>query len=179
MRLLERGDALRAFGIATALASSHDESEQLSGILCKGYIYEDGGAGFPPDLDKAIHYFREVAIAAPSTISFNNLARSFMKKGDFDGARKYLSEAARMELTPEVLLGLAEYNRRRPERDLSAARAYYLKAALRGRFNGFFGYSEVSREMGHHINAIIMDFMRIIFGPLIGLLLRSRALDRF
>jgi hypothetical protein len=105
-----------------------------------------------------------------------------MKKGSgsgFQNAFGYLQEAAGRGLTTEVVLGWAHYQRTRPDVDLDAAKKFYLRAAAGGRFRGFFGYSEVARELGQHGRAWGADCIRITLGPLMALLLGKRTQGRF
>lgn len=119
---------------------------------------------------------------APDPIPFCYPARASIKKGDGSGyqdAFGYLQEAARSGLTPEVVLGWAHYHRTRPDVDLDAAKKFYLRAAAGGRFRGFFGYSEVARELGQNGRAFVADCIRITLGPFMALLLGKRAQNRF
>lgn len=181
MHLLDEGYAQDALKIGNELVTSDDESEKLSGYLCRGLAYEDGGNDMPPDVDKSIYNYRQAALIAPSSISFCYLARASMKRGcenGYNDALRYLHEAADIGITPEVMLGFAHYHRTKPDRDLEGAKRFYLRAAANGRFMGFFGYSEVSRELGQNIRALAVDCARIILGPLIALLMGGRAQDR-
>lgn len=75
----------------------------------------------------------------PDSISFSYLARASMKRGGEGGyqdALKYLQEVAEIGLTPEVILGFAHYHRTEPDIDLDAAKRFYLRAAVGGRFGG-------------------------------------------
>lgn len=182
IRLLDDGHALAALEIAEKLVSSDDPQDKLSGYFCRGAIYEDGGADFSIDIDRAIYNYRQVALLSPDWVAFNNLARMYMKKGGsggFEEAKKYLDEAARIEISPEVLLGYALYYRKRPDSNVDMAKRFYLKAALRGRFYGLFGYSEVAREVGQPFRAIIADCARIFLGPFVVLLIGSKARNVF
>lgn len=182
MRLLDDGRAKEALEIGERFVLSDDEGDRLSGYLCRGLAYEDGGQDLQPDVEKAIHNYRQAALIIPDPISFCHLARASMKAGTGDGyeaAFKYLQEAARTSLTPEVALGFAQYYRTKSGSDLDLAKKFYLKAAVRGRFGGFFGYSEVAREAGQNVRAFAVDCIRIALGPLMALLLGRRAQDRF
>lgn len=182
MNLLDSGHACAALDIAERLISSDDERDQLSGYFCRGVIYEDGGVDVSPDVDKAIYNYRQVALLSPDWVSFNSLARMYMKKGGNNGflsAKKYLDEAARIEVSPEVLLGYALYYRKKPESNPDMAKRYYLQAAVRGRFYGLFGYSEIARENGQPFRAVIADCVRILLGPFIVFLIGSKARNVF
>lgn len=182
MRLLDDGYAKDALQIGNDLVSSEDEGDRLSGYLCRGLAYEDGGDDLQSDIEKSIYNYRQAALIAPDAISFCNLARASMKKGSGNGyqdALKFLQEAAEINVTPEVILGFAHYHRTKPDRDLDAAKKFYLRAASQGRFLGFFGYSELARELEQNFRALVVDCLRIILGPFIALLLGKRAQDRF
>lgn len=182
MRLLDDGCAKDALEIGNALVLSEDEGDRLSGYLCRGLAYEDGGQDLQPDIEKSIYNYRQAALIAPDPISFCYLARASMKISGgrgYQDAFKYLQEAAGIGLTPEVILGFAHYHRTKPDADLDAAKKFYLRAAASGRFRGFFGYSEVARELRQNVRAFVADCIRITLGPFIDLLLGKRAQDRF
>lgn len=94
-------------------------------------------------------------------------------------AKAYLNEAARMEKSAEVLLGYAAFFHRGPGRDPRRAKSYYVRAALLGRFQGFFGYSKISRELGQLGRAALVDVVRILVGPFLALVLGARARGSF
>ncbi len=182
IRLLDEGRAHEALQVASLLLSSDDEGDKLSGYLCRGFAYEDGGEDLQPDLEKATHNFRQAALIAPDAITFCYLARTSMKRGGDSGyshALIYLRHAADIAMTADVILGFAHYHHTKPDRDADCAKRFYLRAACRGRFAGFFGYSEVSRELGQHIRARAVDCIRIALGPFIALLIGRRAQDTF
>lgn len=182
MKLLEKGRARDALEIGEELVSSDDEGDRLSGYFCRGAIYEDGGPDLPVDIERAIYNYRQVTLIAPDWVAFNNLARMSMKRGGVSGfadAIKYLNEASKIEVSPEVLLGYALYHRTKPDSDLIEAKRFYLRAAMRGRFAGLFGFSEVARELGQPFRAFFADSIRILLGPIVALLIGSRVRDTF
>jgi len=182
LRLLDQGSAQAALRIADDLVSSGNERERQQGFLCRGYAFEQGGTDLAVDLEKTMQSFRQVAVSAPHALTFCNLARVSMRKAGGDGhaeALRHLKEAAALGITPEVLLGFAQYHRTKPNPDLEIAKGYYLKAALRGRFAGFFGFAEVARERGESIRARVADVLRIVLGPVLAIVLGRRAQDRF
>ena len=181
MHLLDAGRAQDALGIGKCLLSSKDESYKLAGHLCVGLVYEEGGDDLARDIDKAIFHYHHAASIAQDPISFSYLARATMKKGvcEYPAALRYLVEGANLGEPPEVLLGFAQYYRTKPEKDLILAKKYYLRAALRGRFAGFFGYSSTCRELGQKGRALAMDVVRLIVGPFLALLFGRAAQDRF
>lgn len=182
MRLLDVGCAREALEIGNYLVSSDDEGDRLSGYLCRGLAYEDGGKDLEPDLEKSIDNYRRASLIAPDALSFCYLARASMKIATgvgYQRAFRYLQEAEALGLTPEVILGFAYYYRTKPDVDLDAAKKNYMRAALAGRFAGFFGYAEVARLLGQNGRALVADCLRIALGPLIALLIGKRAQDRF
>lgn len=181
MRLLDAGLAQDALGIGKSLLSSKDESYKLAGHLCVGLVYEEGGDDLARDIDKAIFHYHHAVAAARDPISFSYLARAMMKKGAcaYPAAFRYLVEAKNLGEPPEVLLGLAQYHRTKPDKDMVLAKRYYLRAALQGRFAGFFGYSSTCRELRQERRALAMDVVRLMAGPFLAFLLGRSAQDRF
>jgi hypothetical protein len=181
MYLLEKGASDDALKIATSMINSGDDDQIWSGHFCAGLILEsdDKATGLPLDLEKAIWHFHRLAYAVPSALAFLSLARASMRKADYVAALKYLKIAQDYGEVPEIWLGYAQYHRAAPNGDLKVAQKNYLKAALAGNFQGFFGYAEVSRMLGQPFRAIAMDSARLILGPLIFLALRDAAHTRF
>jgi len=168
VQLLEHGQAHQALRLADSLTSSMDERHRLDGYMCRGMIFEEGGPDLCVDLDKALDSYRRASLIAPNSITFTSLARVSLKRRAYAESLRFLQIAADHELTPEVLLGFA-----------SKAKSYYLRAALKGRFSGFFGYSRMSRKMGQPVRAALVDALRIIAGPLIALAIGARARYQF
>ncbi len=102
-----------------------------------------------------------------------------MKLGDFSRALRYLESAAEFEVAPELILGFAKFYEECSPADGLAAKRLYIKAALKGRFAGFFGYSRVARKMGQHGRALAVDCIRVMLGPLMALLLGKKAQYQF
>ncbi|WP_223250247.1 hypothetical protein [Marilutibacter maris] len=181
MQALDGGDATTALNIARDLLLSADERDHVSGYLCMGYAHENGGRTSALDLDEALNCFRKLSLLAPGPLPFVLMARVCMKIGGPDKFRmalKYLDEA-REKAACLYLLGRAHYLRVGPERDLVEAKKLYLRAAMAGRFSGFFGYSEVARELGQNGRALAMDGLRLSTGWLISLLIGVRAQESF
>lgn len=182
MRALGDGDTATAIRIGEHFLSSVDEGDHASGYLCLGYAFEDCGVASKQSLERALSCYRKLSITAPGQLPFFLLARVSMKIGGDDGFRKalgYLEEARRYGNTPEYVLGLAHYFRTGPRKDLAKAKELYFKAATSGRFSGFFGYSEVARELNQRYRAFWMDCARIFAGPVIALLIGRRAQESF
>ena len=127
------------------------------------------------------HFWTGLAILAPGTPSLLNLARTLMKQGPahYPAAWAFLGEASAMDHTPEVDLGFAEYHLGAPSGDLRLAQQHFLRAAMAGRFKGFFGYARASRRAGQPGRAFIADCLRVVLGPLLWLLLGEKAQYQF
>ncbi|MEN5003640.1 hypothetical protein [Stenotrophomonas indicatrix] len=179
MDLLSAGKADKALSLADSLIESEDESRRLDGYLCRGMVYEDGGEGVCVDLDVALDSYRRVSLISPSSIAFSNLARVSMKLKDFSRAIRYLRIAGEFEMTPEVILGFALFYEESSPFDGAAAKRLYLRAALNGRFAGFFGYSRVARKLGERGRALAVDCIRVLFGPVIALLVGRKSQFQF
>lgn len=178
--LLDRGRAYDALLIADRLIHSGNEDSYLLGLLCRGMVYEDGGERVEQDFDKAMDNYRRVSLIAPCGLAFINLARVSMKRhGGYPDARRFLDVALTYGMTPELALCLAEYYETSPEPDLSYAKQCYVKAAFLWRFAGFFGYSRVARRMGQWGRALCVDVLRLVLGPILALLIGSKAQHRF
>lgn len=177
--LLDKAEAAQALALGQQLIGSLEESERLDGYLCLGFVYEDGGTGFAPDLDKSLDSFRRASLIAPNAITFLNLARVSLKQQEHAAALRFLQISADYEVTPETLLGFGHYFEVHLPAEAAKAQSYYIKAALRGRFAGFFGYSRVARASGQKVRAFLMDCVRIVSGPFIALAIGARARFQF
>lgn len=177
--LLEQGRATEALSLAESLITSKDERCQLDGYMCRGMIYEDGGTDLCVDLDRALDDYRRASLIAPNSMTFMSLARVSLKRRDFAETLRFLQISKEHEMTPEVLLGFAQYFEELVPMDASEAKSYFLRAALKGRFAGFFGYSRVSRKTGQPVRAGVMDALRLLVGPFIALAIGARARYQF
>lgn len=173
--MLERGQAGQALALAEDLIRSEDEMDRLDGYTCRGMVFEDGGLDLAVDLDKSLDSYRRASLIAPNAISFLHMARVSLRRREFSQALRYLEISAGYEVTPEILLGFAQWSEESDPADYKMAKSYYVKAALRGRFAGFFGYSRVARAAGQPLRALAMDVVRILCGPLIALAIGTRA----
>lgn len=184
LRSAERADALGQHAEVVRLATQLIQAGDpwlVSGYMLRAFAYEYGANEGVEDLMRATNDFRQLVLIAPHTISYTNLARVGMKKGHdgYPAALAHLSEASKLGKTPELYLAFAHYWRTAPEPDLEVAKRYFLQAAIRGRFRGFFGYAEVSRALGQPVRAFIADVARIFSGPFLWMLLRSKASASF
>ena len=179
MQLLEDGRTREAAGLADALIESNSERERLDGYMCRGMVFEDGGDGIEIDLKKSLDSYRRASLIAPGSITFMSMARVSLGLGDYSEAYKFLQLSRSYEVTPELLLGFALYFELSYPADPEKAMDYYFKAAMKGRFAGFFGYSRVARASGRRLKAFLMDCLRLLTGPFIALAIGARARYQF
>ena len=175
-----RADYPAVIALATQLVRA-GEPWMTSGYLLRGWADENLADASEKDLENAIADFRRLAILAPGTPSLLNLARTLMKQGPthYPAAWAFLGEASAMDHTPEVDLGFAEYHLGAPSGDLRLAQQHFLRAAMAGRFKGFFGYARASRLAGQPGRALLADCLRVVLGPLLWLLLGEKAQYQF
>lgn len=175
VRLLERGQAAKALALAEDLIRSEGELDRLDGYTCRGMVFEEGGVDVEVDLDRSLDSYRRASLIAPNAITFLHLARVCLRRKDFPQALRFLEMSAGYDVTPEILLGFAQWFEESDPGDSRKSKSFYLKAALRGRFSGFFGYSRVARAAGQPWRALAMDVARIVCGPFIALAIGKRA----
>lgn len=174
--LLAMGRAKEVLKIADEYLENEDDVSRLSGYLCRGMVYEIGGEGVEPDLEKSMDNYRRVSLISPCSAAFIDLARVSMKReGGYPDARRFLNVALDYPLVAETVLCLAEYYETNPEPDVVAARQCYAKVAWMWRLAGFRGYSRVSRRMGLEREAFAVSVLRVIVTPLLLLLVGNRA----
>lgn len=156
-------------------------TDDAAGYLLRGLIHEFGGDDVCVDLVKAIESYMAAShlIQNSDSVPFLYLARASMKQGpgSYSSALKYIEQARAIRHAPEVDLALASYYERTGE--FGAAHGYYKKAALNGRFAGFFGLSSVLRKRGKGLQAAIVDCSRILVGPVLFILLGKKARASF
>jgi len=164
---------------ALALELSREGYKPADFLL--GLIYEFGGAGIRVDLDRAVCYYRRSVIGLRDATSLRYLARVLMKQGaaHYDAAFRHLEEAYLTEPSPELHIGLGWYYETSPVPNFALSRKHYLRAAVQGRFHGFFGYSRVSRAAGHRIRALLVDCIRLALGLPYFLIFGKRAQNGF
>jgi len=179
VRLLEKGQAAQALALAEELIRSEDEMDRVDGYSCRGMVFEDGGQDVSVDLDRSIDSYRRASLIAPNAFTFLHLARVTLKRKEFSQSLRFLEISAGYEETPEILLGFAQWFEESNPPDYGVAKSYYAKAALRGRFAGFFGYSRVARAAAQPLRALAVDIARILSGPLIALAIGTRARFQF
>ncbi|WP_125361619.1 hypothetical protein [Stenotrophomonas sp. 278] len=178
-KLIHEGQARKALLLAQGLIASTVEMDRLDGYTCQGMAFEDGGVDLDPDFDRSLDSYRRASLIAPNAVSFIHLARISLKRKDYPSALRFLNISAEYEETPEVLLGFGHYFEDHLPKEASNAKSYFMKAALRGRFDGFFGYSRVARKLGQTFRAFLMDCCRVVSGPFIALAIGVRAQFKF
>jgi len=175
--------AIEVLETSGRLLSLEDTFSRFRGYLLRGHVFEYGGGGIKIDLQRAIADYRSAAIlirnSDPAPLLY--LARAHMKQGsqEYPVALKYIREADSVEHTPEVDLAYAYFYETMAEPNFDAAKKHFLKAALSGRFAGFFGYAEVLRKTENRFFACMVDCIRVLLGPLLFLVLGKRASQSF
>lgn len=173
--LIDQGDVREALAMAMRMIARGSRDVMFE----VGSIHERGGPGIPIDLERAIHYYTLAASDLPCSITAIYLARCFRKVGDFERARKWITEAESYGTTARIHLGWGIYHEEATDGDLRIARRHFMRAAVRGRFHGFNGCARVSREMGQRAVAHAFVVARVLAGPLIALLIGRRARETF
>lgn len=178
-----RNDASGSLELLDQLRKSHGSEQDAPSHLLRGLIYEYGGKGVEVDLMKAIANYKMVAtlILGSDPTPYLYLARALMKQGpqEYSAAFKYIQEADAVRHTPEVDLAFAYFYETAPALNLYAARKYYLKAALSGRFAGFFGCAATLRKTNNKFFALAVDCARVLLGPLLFLVFGKAARRSF
>lgn len=178
MRMLDSGDAAGALAIGEALLASDGEADRVSGLLCFGAVYECGGRDVPIDFDRALGFYRRAAYASGASIPFMDIARVHLKRGGPDAKRQALASLREYRAhgeTSQYFCGLAMCAERAPDASPAEAMALYRRAALKLRFEGYFGYARVARDEGLWGRALLCDVLRVAFGIPMALLTRGRA----
>lgn len=173
VQCLDRGDFEGAAMAASALMEL-GEPGLLKGLMYRAYALEYWAEGPADRLAAAVEDWKRLAEIEPTSVAYRGLARVLLKLGDRDSALINLLEAERRAATPEVLLGLAHYHRTATPPDLAAAKAYFFRAALRGRTQGMRGYGEVAFESGQPLAAWAMALLGLIATPVLALVLGER-----
>lgn len=182
-------DANRAFqagraGDALAILGRLPEEIRRDGnaILLEGLIHEFGGRDVEPDLSKALRCYRMVAALAPEvTLPCLYIARVLMKTEGTDPAsvRRWLNEASRIRHDADVDLAFAAFYEEGTQVDLDRAIACFRRAALSGRYAGFFGISRILRKRGKRVSALAVDCLRILIAPFLLMLFGRRVTASF
>jgi hypothetical protein len=178
---IQSGNTHELFDISRALIDSADDSSRASGFLLQGIAFELGGMGVAPDYISALKSYRMASVISPDYVPFLYMARVNMRRGKdgYSEAYKNLMEARSIGVTPELNLAFGHYFESKEGPELIEAKKHYLRAAMQGRFQGFFGYARVSRALHHRLRAAIADVSRIAMSPLLLLLLGRKASKGF
>jgi|688.fasta_scaffold314232_2 TPR repeat protein len=176
-KAIANGEIAELLSLCENLIGCDDESVRPSGYLLKGMAYEIGGDGVEQDFEKAVSYYRQSAYLQPNAMAYVFMARAMMKKGQesYSSALRHLKEAEKMKYVPELDIAFGMCYEGSPEPNYPLAKKHYLRAAMRGRFHGFFGYSSVSRKMGQRARAYLVDFIRVLIGPFLFLIFGRSA----
>lgn len=180
-RSIREKKASELLTLSDTLIKSDDVPAHASGYLMRGMAHELGDDKVPLDLRRAVECYRQAAYLDPSQTTYIFLSRALMKQGQegYPAAISYLKEASELGNTPELLLAYAKYYETAPTKNFTLAQNCYLRAALVGRFAGFFGYAATSRMLGQHLRAFVADCTRILFGPFLFLFLGRTASKGF
>lgn len=170
---LESGDFESAVIEATALVRA-GEPWLFDGLVRRALALEGWEHGPEDRLHRAADDWRAMIEVAPASLAYRSLARVLLKTGDRQSAFKNLSLAEGLEITPEVLLGYAQYFRTGSPPDLVQAKEFYLRAALRGRTQGIRGYAEMAYELNQPIAAASMAVLGLLATPFLALFLGER-----
>ena len=170
---LARGEYEAAVTAASVLIEA-GEPWLLDGLVRRAMALENWTEGPPDRLIAAANDWRTMLEIAPAAVSHQALARVLLKLGDRNAAYSHLLEAESRGATPEILLGFAQYHRASVPPDLETAKAYFLRAALRGRIRGIRGYAEVAYELGQPYSGMAMGLIGLVATPLLALVLGDR-----
>lgn len=170
---LAAGRFEEALGAANVLVDA-GEPWLIDGLLRRALALENWIGGPSDRLVAAASDWRRLVEIAPASISFRGLARVLLKLGERDAALVNLVEAEGRGLTPEVMLGFAEFHRTALPPDLEQAKMYFRRAALRGRTQGMRGYVEVAFVLDQPFSAAAMTFIAVVATPFLALVLGER-----
>ncbi|PJK05397.1 hypothetical protein CO612_03980 [Lysobacteraceae bacterium NML71-0210] len=174
--LIERSNYIDALKIIEEKINSENKEERYSAHLMKGIIFESGNKDIEINLHKAKQSYKAAStIASHKSITpIIFLSRIMMKMKDGNGMIEQLQNIEKLSKSADIDIALANYHATF-SKDISKEKKYYLRAALKGRFAGFFGLSRALRKEGKTIKAASLDTLRIIIGPVIALFLGKRA----
>jgi len=173
----DQGNGARAMEVARPLSErGYDPADFLLGL-----IHEFGTYTSKVDIAMAVAHYRRAAVASRTSTAYRHLARALMKSGheSYSEALRCLVEAGRERGSPEIDLGFAWYHETSTVPDLRLACKFYLRAAARGRFLGFFGYSRAARKAGLHFRALVVDCLRVVSGVFLFIVLGSKTRNTF
>ncbi|KRA16382.1 hypothetical protein [Lysobacter sp. Root604] len=173
----EEALALGRYEEAVAAASALIEAGEpwlLDGLVRRAMALEHWTDGPSGGLINAADDWRAMIDIAPTAVSYQGLARVLLKLGDRDAAYSSLLKAESRGVTPGILLGYAQYHRTSTPPNLEMAKAYFMRAALRGRTRGMRGYAEVAQELDQPYSAAAMALIGLVATPCLALVLGER-----
>jgi TPR repeat protein len=163
-------------------AAPNGSPTTATGYFLKGLVLEYGADGVQIDYAGSIDCYRRAARLSNDADAFPllGIARVMLKRGgeDYRSALFYIQKASVSDHVPEVDLAFATYYEV-AENDPGMAKKFYLKAAGRGRFAGFFGLASVLRMTGNNVQALAVDVIRLLVGPVLFVFLGRRARGSF
>jgi len=182
-RALEAGEIKLCLSLLDAVLAERNSSHEAAAHFMKGLAFEYGGDDVEADLSRAVRHYRHVVhlVGGEDSAPLLYLASALLRMGGASNeasALKAIRAAGEIKRSPEVDLAFAYYHES-VDKKYDAAIRSYLRAALRGRFSGFFGASRVMRLQGHMIRAALTDAVRVIVGPFIFMLIGRRARSSF
>lgn len=162
------------------LINSDNAGFQGSGYFLRGGYFESYGTD-SNDLIKAIENYNFAAQVNPSAEAYVAMAAVMYRlgKNNSESAIECLKEASRINHIPEVDLGFAYLYMRKNPPDYVLAKSFFLKAAFRGRIQGFLGYSYAARKLGQHFRALANDICRVISSPFVFLFIGKKMIKVF
>lgn len=174
--LIEKGNYTEALKIIEDKIKSENKEERYSAHLMKGIIFESRNKDIEKDLRKAEQSYRTASqISSHKSITpIIFLSRIMMKMKNKNGMIEQLRKIEGLSNSADIDIAIANYHATF-SKEISEEKKYFLRAALKGRFVGFFGLSNALRKEGKNIKATLLDALRIIIGPFIALFLGKRA----
>ncbi len=178
-KLIRAGDTEKLLVISRDLIESDDDASRASGYLLQGIAYELGGKN--ANLASALDSYRRASTISPDYVPFLYMARVCMKRGNggYPEAYGHLLNALSIGSAPELDLALGHYFETKENPEYAVARKHYVRAATQGRFQGFFGYSRISRQLKQPFRAVAVDVLRVCLSPLFLIILGARASKGF
>ena len=177
-KALSRGEYEVAVAAATTLIEA-GEPWLLDGLVRRAMALENWTDGPSDHLIAAANDWRRLVEIAPAVVSYRGLARVLLKMGDRESALANLLEAESKNRTPEICIGFAQYYRTASPPDLERTKAYFLRAARRGRTQGMRGYVESAFELRQPYSAAAMVLIGLVATPFLALVLGESRHDGF
>lgn len=151
-----------------------------SAYMLRGLIYEYGGEQVEVNFPLALSNYKNASALIRGEVSAPHLyiARVLMKMKKIDEARSSLEAAKNICNSPEVELAYA-YFYQNCIRDVALCKSHYKRAAFRGRYAGFFGWSRLLKSEGKVVAAFFVDAVRIAMAPLLIALFGRSVMNSF